>query len=567
MASEQEIIAELQRRNALQPAQPTAAAPVNEQAIIEELQRRQQAGDVAAPKTQPQQPFQPEFFGRGIPQNLAAASQQPQEQSINVLEPAATIATSIVAQPIGGIAGLVRTLFPGEEGAGARVTKKVTDALTFTPRSESGKQALETVAETLQPVTDVIQGAENALGDFGFRATGSPAVAAALKTAPTAFAEILGLKGTGAFKKINKTVKDASTVRKAEKALTEIAPSIDKLKDTSRAIYREIDDAGVTVRSDAVTDLTDKINKVARDAGVDPNITPASNSALARFNNLGDEPISVSDLDTLRKVAQNAAGSQVPADANVARLMIDEIDSFLDNAAPQTFLTGKKAGTEVAKKYKAARGLWKKARKAELLQDAFTRADLQASGLENGIRIQLRQILNSPKKRRFFSNKEKALMRDVVEGDVARNTLKKFGRLAVGEGQATNVLGATGGMFLGGAAAGAPGAIAVPLVGEISRRLSRRLTQNKANLTEAIVRAGPDGRKVAVEYFKRTPKKNRSLDDLSELLARPHVSLKDIPKNKFMQDAADLAAESRLNAALGITAGGAVAAIPREENQ
>jgi hypothetical protein len=94
--------------------------------------------------------------------------------------------TGAAAEPISGYVGMAA----GPDAVGA--TQK---ALTYQPRSESGKQIQEGVGEALAPVGEAITGAEDFLGGAALEATGSPAVAAAAATIPTAAMELLGLKG------------------------------------------------------------------------------------------------------------------------------------------------------------------------------------------------------------------------------------------------------------------------------------------------------------------------------------------------------------------------------------
>jgi hypothetical protein len=88
-------------------------------------------------------------------------------------------------------------------------------------------------------------------------------------------------------------------------------------------------------------------------------------------------------------------------------------------------------------------------------------------------------------------------------------------------------LGVAGGAAIGGA----PGAVAVPLIGQVSRNLAQKLTRRNAELSNLIVRAGKDGRKVVDAYMKSVPAKERSVSELTELLMRPDVSLKGLSKN------------------------------------
>jgi len=106
-----------------------------------------------------------------------------------------TIGSSIVAEPVSGLAGIAGALLPGEEGQGARWVKATQDALTYQPKTEMGQKTIGAIGETLAPIGEIIDGASKKLGDKAYAATGSPALAAAAYSAPTALMEGLGLKG------------------------------------------------------------------------------------------------------------------------------------------------------------------------------------------------------------------------------------------------------------------------------------------------------------------------------------------------------------------------------------
>ena len=114
---------------------------------------------------------------------------------VGAVEAAGTIGSSIVAEPVSGLAGIAGAILPGKEGQGADWVKSTQDALTYQPRTESGQNAIRSIGEKLAPIGEIIEGASKKLGDKAYAATESPALAAAAYSAPTAFLEGLGLKG------------------------------------------------------------------------------------------------------------------------------------------------------------------------------------------------------------------------------------------------------------------------------------------------------------------------------------------------------------------------------------
>lgn len=95
-------------------------------------------------------------------------------------EAALSIASSTVAEPIAGIAGLVGAALPGEPGQGARFVEATRDALTFEPKSQAGQKALSNVGEALAPIGEAVESGRQAVGDAAFEATGGDSEGAAL---------------------------------------------------------------------------------------------------------------------------------------------------------------------------------------------------------------------------------------------------------------------------------------------------------------------------------------------------------------------------------------------------
>lgn len=459
----------------------------------------------------------------------------------SLLEPAATVASSVVAEPIAGIAGIAQAVNPlADPGAGARAVEATREALTFQPRSEAGRAGLSALGETLAPVGKAFESAEDFLGTGVLEITGSPALAAAAATIPTAALEAVG--GAAAFKRAAKIKARpgvlAATEKQAKKALVEAAPDIDVIKDTSRAIYKEIDDIGVTLKPKAFEEFISRVVQKAKKERVNKNLTPKAFGAVEEISKELTETAgkSITDLDDLRRIAQDAASSIDPADARIGMVMLDEIDGFLDSVGKDAFVGANAAdAANIGKKYRAARKLWGRARRSELIEEALGKAEIQASGFENGIRTQLRQIVNNKKRSRFFSEQELGAMRDVIKGTNEQNIFKLVGRLGFSEGQATNVLGSIAG--------GAVISPAAPIVGQFARKLAQKATAKELRVTEAIVKAGDNALEIAKAYIQSTPKAKRSSQALSDLFLNRGADVDDLltSSNKAIKEAAELA--------------------------
>jgi hypothetical protein len=487
--------------------------------------------------------------GQWIPHTQTAG---PQVSGRGMLDLGATIATGAMAEPVAGLVGMLRAANPLlPSGAGAQGVQATRSALTR-PLTQAGSETLQRGIQAIpEPVRNFASQAADYYGqssDYVAEKVG-PIAGAAMKTLPTATAELIGLRGGQSLLKASKQTANlgASALRKGFRS----APSVSDLKAAARTLYTELDDAGVVVSKQRYANLVDDISRAAAKKGLDPDVTPKAFAAMNRVQKQLDGSLALGDIDTVRKVAQGAARSIDPADANVGGVIVRQIDDFLDGLKPQDMTAG--GLTNAGAKYKTARDLWGRARRSETLLEAFEKARNQASGFENGIRVQLRSILNNPKKRRFFNHTEQTMMRGVVQGSKGQNLAKLIGRLGFSEAGATNLVGGTIGAAGGGAVFGTPGAIAVPVIGTLSRKLAQRMTRHAAEYLDDVVRAGKDGKRIVTAYMKHTPKSQRSPAELAELLIRGDVILPN--GDEFVSAAALLAKKARATAEVAGAAG------------
>jgi hypothetical protein len=340
------------------------------------------------------------------------------------------------------------------------------------------------------------------------------------------------------------------TTPSAKKLLRDAAPTVEGLKSASREIYQEIDDLGAVLKPARTNALSAQLTKEIQRQGFNRRIHPKVSAALDEFEQIAGTEQQLTNIDTLRRVAQSAANSIEPDEARLGTIMINKIDDFLDQVKPDDF--AKTPGVNVGAQYKDARQLWSRARKSEVLDEAFRKASLQASGFENGLRTQFRSILNNKKRLKMFSAEEISAMEAVVKGGTAENIAKRLGKFGFGEGQATSMLlGSLG--VAGGAAVGGPGgAVLVPAIGQVSKGLAQRLTRNNAEMANAVVRAGRNGTEVVRAYVKNTSPNERNSAQLTELLLRNNIdfktfksALKKLPEGqKILASSAVFLAES-----------------------
>tara|TARA_R110000803_G_scaffold210685_4_gene283230 strand:- start:1170 stop:2888 length:1719 start_codon:yes stop_codon:yes gene_type:complete len=333
----------------------------------------------------------------------------------------------------------------------------------------------------------------------------------------------------------------------ASKLLKQSAPSKDQIKEAARNIYKSLDDAGVSIQSKEFDSLADDVISTMRKQGFDRDTTPQIQAIIRRFGEDKGATKSLSDIDLLRQIARDAGDSLKPRERRLSSLAVNKIDDFLDSQ------TATVDGKEVGPAFKAARDLWQRARKVEVLESAVIDAKSQASGFENGLRAQFRAIAKKINKGKLkgFTKEEVAAIEKVNKGTNAGNVARFLGKFGVLDGVTSRSLTTLGGAGLAGSATGSPlAAIAVPGIGQVSNALAQRMTANNAAMASAIIRSGKNGASIASIYVKNTPKSARSATELAELLLSSKVPLEKVilsATKPLISDAAIIASIAKLN--------------------
>jgi hypothetical protein len=529
------------------------ALPVDSlQPVTQELRPEQAATPV-------EQDFIPTEENLAIP-----PARQPQTtvgQDITTgLETGAAIVSSAVAEPIAGFAGLITAPFVGIEEAVKNIDS-IRDSLTFQPKSEESKAQLQSIGEVLKPIGEAFSQAESLLGDSVLEATGSPSLAAAAHSLPTAVLELIGVKGLKSTK-----LKDVKLSSNIAEAIQQSAPDIKAIKSATTAAYKELDDLGVKIKPEVYDRFVDNLQAKLNKQGLDKDLTPKATTALDRLIESKGTAKTAGEIEVLRKKAQIAAKSIESSDARLGSMIIEDIDLALD-----------KLSNEIGGKFKQARGLAQRAFKSQTITDMIENASHTASGMENGLRIEARKILKNKKKRRGFTSDELSALRKIEQGTKSANVAKFLGKFGISEQQATSMLGASIGIGGGGAigamfgpGGAAIGALTVPALGQLAKKTAQRITLKNTKLADDLVRAGKNANEVTKAYLKHTPISDRSISDLTDLLLDPNLRGVDVIKstsNKTVSDAIFFAKEIKRRMKQSASAATIAAPATLEEQQ
>lgn len=452
-----------------------------------------------SPQQSPQQPApeQPGLLDRTV---SLAASQHPIAAGLG--EMAAHVGSSMAATPLAGIAGSIAGMLPGQHGQSADVTEGVQSGGTYQPRSPVG--------QGLQQLGGILPGAiakgGDAAGQVAADATGSPAVGAAVNTGVQMLPALLMRGRAGKMvENVNSrpttapraagpaaATEEAAAAAKRQPGLEGVpkaAPSLEELSKAADEAYKKADEAGIVVRESSLKGLKTRIVSMAKKEGIDKDLHPDSSAVLNKIvKSKGD--LSLSEVETLRKVASDAKGSIKPADKRIAAKITEQLDDYIDDLADTDVLAG---DATAAKALKEARGLYSRKKKAEeinkLVEDAKTSAaQFSGSGLENALRTEFRKLAKNERRMKRFTQEERAAIKKVATGGgkmSAANITRFIGKFAP-TGVVSGVLSGGAGALIGG-----PLGASLPLAGMGGRAIATRITKGNAAAAEELMRRGP----------------------------------------------------------------------------
>lgn len=335
---------------------------IQQKAIDAGLATLEDFGVMATPAAQTQQQVQQ-------PVQQQPTTQQEGDQGFfgaSVIEPTLSVASSIVAEPVAGLAGLIGSALPGEEGQGARFVEATREALTYDPRTAAGQQGLQAVGEAVQtgleaaqvPVSGIAgtgeflaqrarglptgvallrgaqtvedvqrEGLSEALGQRVLEQTDSPLAATVAFSVPTALLEIAGTKGVKA-PKLRITDDAISSAKETVKQGFD-AKNIDVPLDATQK-ERQLIDAitrGDKEKVAAMADADPDIAKAAEDLGLREPGLPSAQARNVQYR----------ETEQALKKIPGSQLSKIEADAivelqNKADSLIQEFGGRLDKS-------------------------------------------------------------------------------------------------------------------------------------------------------------------------------------------------------------------------------------------
>lgn len=268
----------------------------------------------------------------------------------------------------------------------------------------------------------------------------------------------------------------------------EVAPSADELKAAARAAYQRADDAGVQIAQPSFAAAIQDARAAAADAGIDKTLHPRASAVLERLDQASGMSPTLRQVDLMRRVAKSAAGSIEPDERRIGSLIVDKLDDFVGGLKQADLVSGDAETATAA--LGEARGLWARARKADMIDDALERGERRAASTgtggnaDNATRQNIRSILDNPRKARGFSDEEQAAMERVVRGTPMQNAARLIGKLSPESGMLPLALNLASNASTGGAS------IPLSIAAAAGKRIADAATAKNVTMLEQLIANG-----------------------------------------------------------------------------
>jgi len=200
-------------------------------------------------------------------------------------------------------------------------------------------------------------------------------------------------------------------------------PSIEVLRNTKNAAYDAVDKSGLRFDPADMDSLLVAARAAADDVNYVPDVDRNTFAAIRMIENNAGKEATIGQLDKLRQGLRSRFDASGGKEVGILK-MIDAVDDMIaSHPSTDALMT---LAREANGRYK----------KAELLDYAFNRAELQTAATGSGGNIlnkykqAVTSILTNPSQARYFNDAEKAQMEALIRGDITENVLRRIGKLS-----------------------------------------------------------------------------------------------------------------------------------------
>jgi hypothetical protein len=273
-------------------------------------------------------------------------------------------------------------------------------------------------------------------------------------------------------------------------AVAKAAPSITELKAAAKAGYDSPEVSSLVIKPTAISKYSEETQSALNNAGFDENLAPKTFGILSKLEKVPEgATVTGNNIQSVRRMLGNAAGSTDPTERAAASHAIDALDDLLPKVAQADVLSGD--ATAAAKTLETARGNYSAAKQAEKIDNKTVQAEVRAAAANSGmnvantVRQRMADVVLKPAERRGLLPEEVQAAQDISEGTRGQNILRAAG----------NAMGGGGG--LGAAVTGGIGALAtpggigglIPIAGFAMKALANKMTLAQAGKLSEMIRS------------------------------------------------------------------------------
>jgi hypothetical protein len=277
-------------------------------------------------------------------------------------------------------------------------------------------------------------------------------------------------------------------------------PTAEEIKGAASQMYKKIDDAGVVIQAEPFNQFVNKV-KTTVGSKVREARQPQVVDALKQLDEASG---SVKTLQKMQDLRESISGIKMSGNASermFAGDIVKELDDFMEKLDASKLIAPVQGDVEAIKLVPQARELWKQARKSELLDEIYRKAEIKSTDPYNDVafatklRSEFKNLATNKTKLRGFTEEEVKAIEQAAKGGKIENALRAFGQGGGGDKFSYGGAIAGGGLSsfafgpeFGNAVAGPIGAYigakTVPAIKGVSRMAAGQL--GKQNLQNAI---------------------------------------------------------------------------------
>lgn len=278
-------------------------------------------------------------------------------------------------------------------------------------------------------------------------------------------------------------------------------PSAEEVKNSASQLYKTIDDAGVLIKSEPFGQFVNKI-KVDIGGKVREARQPQVVDAIKQLDEATGSAKTLQKMQDLRSSISEIKMSGNASERKFAGDIVNELDKFMESLDSSHLVAPAAGDVAAIKLVPQARELWKQARKSEMLDELYRRAEIKATDPYNDVayatklRAEFKNLALNKNKLRGFTEEEVKAIEQAAKGGRIENALRAFGRpepsmINYGQNVASMGIPAGLGYLAGGTVGAVTGAAVVPALRSIARHTASALgRQNIGNVTDLIKTGG-----------------------------------------------------------------------------